>query len=186
MGSTPENATEMGSPEVIEGLTFGSITRADIAALAASVAEAFARYRSFAPERWQPPTADSEALVLERWLVDPDFWGEVAFEQLTLVGHATFIAARRHSFRPEPGSDVAHLGHLFVTPEYWGCGAATQLLGRAVSAAQTDGFTGMRLFVPEGHSRARRFYEREGFNVVGEPFEFGLGLSVLECRRRLT
>jgi len=175
----------VGSPEVVEGLTFRSITRADIAALAASVAEAFARYRSFAPEGWQPPTADGEAQVLGGWLADPDFWGEVAFERSTLVGHATFIPAARHSFRPEPESSVAHLGHLFVTPEYWGCGAATALMGHAMRASRTVGFASMRLFVPEGQSRARRFYEREGFTAVGEPFKFGLGLTVLEYRRRL-
>jgi GNAT superfamily N-acetyltransferase len=186
VGSTPEKATDLGSPDMVEAFTFRAITSADIAVLAASVAEAFARYRSFAPDAWQPPTADSEADVLEHWLDDPDFWGEVALEQSTLVGHATFIPAARHSFRPEPDANVAHLGHLFVTPEYWGFGAATQLLGRAANAARARGLTSMRLFIPEGQARARRFYEREGFNVIGEPFEFGLGLSVLECRRRQT
>ncbi len=185
MGSTRENSTDMSSSEVVYDLAFRSISRADIAALAASVAEAFARYRSFAPDGWQPPTADSETQVLAGWFGDPDFWGEVAYEETRFVGHATFIPAARHSFRPEPESSVAHLGHLFVSPEYWGFGVATQLLGRAVSGARACGFASMRLFVPEGQARARRFYEREGFNVVGDPFEFGLGLAVLEYRRRL-
>lgn len=186
MGSASENATDTGSPEVVEGLTFRSVTRADIAALAASVADAFARYRGFAPDGWQPRTADCEAQVLAGWLADADFWGEVAYEGTTLVGHATFIPAARHSFRPEPDASVAHLGHLFVAPEYWGSGGAAELLGRAASGAQACEFTSVRLFVPEGQSRARRFYEREEFNVVGEPFEFGLGLVVMECQRRLS
>jgi hypothetical protein len=41
----------------------------------------------------------------------------------------------------------------------------------------------MRLFVPAGQARARRFYAREGFVAVGKPFEFGLGLPVLEYQR---
>ena len=44
----------------------------------------------------------------------------------------------------------------------------------------------MRLFVPVGQARARRFYTREGFVVVGEPFEFGLGLPVIEYQRSLS
>jgi hypothetical protein len=42
----------------------------------------------------------------------------------------------------------------------------------------------MQLFVAVGHARARRFYEREGFDAIGEPFDPGLGLLVREHRRR--
>jgi hypothetical protein len=41
----------------------------------------------------------------------------------------------------------------------------------------------MRLFVAVGQARARRFYTREGFIEVGEPFEFGLGLPAIEYQR---
>ncbi len=185
MGSTSENTTDGDSSAVVGGLVFRAITRGDIVPLAGSVADAFTRYRSFAPDGWQPPTADTEAQVLQRWLADPGFWGEVAFEQSTLVGHATFISAAHHSFRREPDESLAHLGHLFVTPEYWGSGAATELMAHATRAARTLGFRAMRLFVPEGQTRARRFYEREGFSGVGEPFQFGLGLAVLEYRHSI-
>jgi hypothetical protein len=43
----------------------------------------------------------------------------------------------------------------------------------------------MRLFVPVGQERARRFYTREGFIAVGEPFDPGLGLPMLEYQRSL-
>jgi len=43
----------------------------------------------------------------------------------------------------------------------------------------------VRLFVAVGQARARRFYTREGFIAVGEPFEFGLGLPALEYQRAL-
>jgi predicted GNAT family N-acyltransferase len=36
-----------------------------------------------------------------------------------------------------------------------------------------------------GQARARRFYAREGFIAVGEPFEFGVGVPALEYRRSL-
>jgi hypothetical protein len=62
---------------------------------------------------------------------------------------------------------------------------ATQLLGHATSTAAGRGFRVMRLFVPAGQARARGFYAREGFVAAGEPFEFGLGLPVLEYQRSL-
>jgi hypothetical protein len=44
----------------------------------------------------------------------------------------------------------------------------------------------MRLFVPVGQARVRRFYEREGFTATGEPFDTGLKLPLLEYRRAVT
>jgi GNAT superfamily N-acetyltransferase len=74
---------------------------------------------------------------------------------------------------------------LFVVPDYWGSGLASELLERANSAALARGHDSMRLFVSQGQRRARRFYEREGFSAIGEPFEFGLELPALEYRRAL-
>jgi GNAT superfamily N-acetyltransferase len=116
---------------------------------------------------------------LDGWIADP---GELALDGSTLVGHATYIPARG-SFRPTSGPALAHLGHLFVKPRYWGTGAATQLLTHATGAATTSGFTAMRLFVPAGQARARRFYVRERFVLAGDPFDPGIGLPVIEYRR---
>jgi GNAT superfamily N-acetyltransferase len=153
--------------------------------VAAAVADAFVGYCAFAPADWEPPPASDEASRLERWIVDPGFWGEVACDERALVGHATFIGAERHSFRPVADRSLAHLLHLFVRPEYWGSGAATQLIAQATSAASRRGFTKMRLYVPVGQARARRFYAREGFAAVREPFEFGFGLPALEYQKAL-
>jgi GNAT superfamily N-acetyltransferase len=169
---------------VTEALSFREIAPDDIDELAAAVADAFLGYRVFAPAEWQPPPASEQASVLQGWIADADFWGELASEEAALAGHATFIPARR-SLRAAPDPSLAHLGHLFVKPEYWGSGVAAELLARAVAAANARGFTGMRLFVPVGQARARRFYAREGFVAVGEPFEFGLGLPALEYQRSL-
>ncbi len=169
-----------------DALTFRGIVRDDIDELATAITDAFLSYRVFAPTDWQPPPASEQATVLERWISDPDFWGELASEEGVLAGHATSIPAVRHSFRPASDASVAHLGHLFVKPEHWGSGVADDLLARATSAASRHGFASMRLFVPVGQARARRFYTREGFVAVGEPFEFGLGLPALEYQLSLT
>jgi len=141
-----------------ETLSFRGISRDDIDELAALVADAFVGYRS---------------------------WGTLAREKQTLAGHATFIPATRHSQHAAPDLALAHLGHLFVKPAYWGSGVAAQLLTRARTAANARGFAAMRLFVPAGQARARRFYTREGFTQAGEPFDAGLALPVLEYRRSL-
>jgi GNAT superfamily N-acetyltransferase len=130
--------------------------------------------------------ASAQVEVLERWIDDPDFWGELAaVDGQTPAGHATFVPAARHSVRAVGNPAIAHLGHLFVRPEHWGSGVATQLLACAARAAGARGFDLMRLFVPVGQARARRFYERERFASTGEPFDPGLGLPVLEYQRSL-
>jgi GNAT superfamily N-acetyltransferase len=166
-------------------VAFREIVQDDIDELATAVADAFLGYRVFAPSDWKPPPASEQASVLQSWIEDSDFWGELACEEGALAGHATFIPAVRHSFRPSSDASFAHLGHLFVKPEHWGSGVSGMLLARASSAAATRGFAAMRLFVPAGQARARRFYAREGFVAVGEPFEFGLGLPALEYQRSL-
>jgi GNAT superfamily N-acetyltransferase len=165
-----------------EALTFREVGREDIDQLAALVADAFADYRAFAPAGWRPPTASDQVRVLDGWIADPEFWGELALDGPTLVGHAVYIPARG-SFRPTSEPALAHLGHLFVKPRYWGTGAATQLLTHATGAATIGGFTAMRLFVPAGQARARRFYDRERFVLIGAPFDPGIRLPVIEYRR---
>lgn len=169
---------------VPEPLAFREIVRDDIDELAAFVADSFGGYREFAPAGWNHPTANEQVGVLQGWIADPDFWGELALDGQALVGHATYIPAC-HSFRVTPEPTLAHLGHLFVKPRYWGTGAATQLLAHATSAAATRGFTAMRLFVPTGQARSRHFYARENFVAVGEPFDPGIGLPVIEYQRSL-
>jgi GNAT superfamily N-acetyltransferase len=128
----------------------------------------------------------ASASGLHHWIADPDFWGELASDEQALVGHATFTPTIHRSFRPAPDPALAHLGYLFVKPEYWGSGIAAELLARATNAASARGLAAMRLFVPVGQARARRFYAREGFAAVGDPFEFDLGLPALEYQRSLS
>lgn len=170
-----------GTPITLE---YRDICDEDVDELAVLVAEAFAGYRTFAPAGWRPPTAGDQVDVLRGWIAERDFWGELALDGQTLVGHATYIPARR-SFRVAADPALAHLGHLFIKPRYWGTGAAPQLLAHALSAAATRGYTAMRLFVPVGQARARSFYTREQFAPFGDPFDPGHGLPVIEYRRCL-
>ena len=147
--------------------------------------EGFASYRSFAPQGWEPPAGELD--FLRTRLGDPDVWCMVAEAGGDLAGHVSLMPASAHGRRPSPRLDLGHLWQLFVRPAFWGTGLATELHLRMVCEAGTRGFREMRLFTPVDHGRARRFYEREGWGAVGEPFdEREFGMDLLEYRRPIS
>jgi GNAT superfamily N-acetyltransferase len=101
-----------------------------------------------------------------------------------VVAHAAFMPART-SRVPIDIDTLAHLRALFVDREWWGCGLAGTLHSMALEEAARRKFTSIRLFTPTGQARARRFYEREGWTLLGEGAESAHGLPVVEYRRGL-
>lgn len=173
-----------GSPQ--PGVRMRRAGPADAHVLEATAGEAFAGYRSFAPEGWSPPARGNEiiATIGER-LDDPTMWCTLAELEGAPAGHVGFLASERTS-RPDPAPDLAHLWHLFVRPPHWGSGLATRLHALAVEEATRRGYTTMRLHTPSGQARARRFYEREGWWVTAtRAADPVLGLETVEYRRRL-
>jgi len=154
----------------------------DVPALAANVSEAFQGYRSFAPPGWEPPPAERELQYLRERLAEPHTWCLVADVGGAIAGHVAFfdaVVARR----PESERGLAHFYQLFVRPDHQGSGVAKALMAAAVAAARERGFLTMRLFTPALQARARRFYEREGWVVSGEPEPHpDMGLDIVEYR----
>jgi GNAT superfamily N-acetyltransferase len=56
---------------------------------------------------------------------------------------------------------------LFVVPEEWGSGVATQLLAAGLDRIRAAGHGAAALDVMADNARARRFYEREGWTPDG-------------------
>jgi GNAT superfamily N-acetyltransferase len=167
------------------GFSFREAGVADADAIARVVADAFAGYRSFAPAGWEPPTAEDEiGHGVAPLLVDPDAWCVVAERDGGVVAHSAFQPART-SVEPIDQEGLAHLRALFVDRQWWGCGLAAKLHSMALEEAARRGFTAIRLFTPAGQARARRFYEREGWQPTGEPVDSPFGLAVVEYRRPL-
>jgi GNAT superfamily N-acetyltransferase len=156
---------------------------ADAEQLALNVSEGFASYRSFAPADWVPPSAAEELAMLAEALPARDTWCLLAEVEGELAGHVAIRAASTARFgSPEPG--LAHFWQLFVKPAWHGSGLALALHGEALREARERGYSTLRLFAVEGAGRARRFYEREGWVLEGEPMELaGFGLPVVEYRR---
>jgi GNAT superfamily N-acetyltransferase len=145
-------------------------------------AECFETYRDFAPPGWSPPSAEEEVERLQELLADGDVWYLVAEVDGDLVGHVGFLPAAR-SHQPVADAALAHLRQLFVRPAHWGTGLAARLHAAAIEEAIARGYAAMRLFTPAGQARARRFYEREGWTLAGEPdFDKRIGFEVAEYR----
>jgi GNAT superfamily N-acetyltransferase len=160
---------------------------ADAEHVALVVAAGLETYRGFAPAGWEPPVLEWELDVIRERLGLADTWSRIAVADGAPVGHVALVSARANR---HPGSPVipglAHLWHLFVVPDWWGTGLATELLRAALAEAEHRAYDTIRLFTPAEQARARAFYEREGFRTAGDPqYEPGLGLTLVEYRREL-
>jgi len=95
--------------------------------------------------------------------VDPSNSGLLLIGELDGTPVATAYVSRRSS---EP--DLAGLGGMWVMPEARGQGVGAALIDAALSWAAGHGCVSIELSVTVGNERARRLYERAGFQVTGE------------------
>lgn len=96
-----------------------------------------------------------------------------------LAGWAAFGPHRDGDVR----TDDAELYALYVGPEHIGRGVGRTLMTEAALRCAAAGHRSMYLWVLKENARARRFYERAGFEADGteEPFEVD-GVAVPEVR----
>ena len=64
-----------------------------------------------------------------------------------------------------PPRDLPEIDMLYVDPEAWGSQVALRLLDAGLDWIARQGHAQARLRVVEVHNRARRFYEREGWQL---------------------
>jgi GNAT superfamily N-acetyltransferase len=80
---------------------------------------------------------------------------------------------------------VGELQSLYVIPAEWGSGAGGRLHDAALDGMRALGAREATLWVVEANTRARRFYEREGWESDGETKQTKLSdLDVTELRYR--
>lgn len=166
------------------------ITRAatadDARAIAETLTEAFHGYLAWAPPDWSPPLrSDEDEALLAKALSRPGVWCLLATAHGKTVGHVALAPFTMLEPQPPPPGTI-NLWQLFVRPAWQGSGVAVRLIQAAIGEAQRRGFTRMRLWTPRGATRARRFYEREGWTATGSrrdgsPF----GLPVVQYARAL-
>ena len=75
---------------------------------------------------------------------------------------------------------------IYALPEAWGTGTGHALMQAGVEAMRSAGYCDAILYVLDDNTRARRFYEREGWALDGgtKPDEF-FGVEITELRYRL-
>lgn len=108
------------------------------------------------------------------YLADPDRAVLVAVD--ATVGFAPLLGYTMLVFTPPTDPDVqtsltlapsAELSKCYVHPDHHGAGVAHALMAASLEVARDRGAVGMWLGVNQENARARAFYERSGFTVVG-------------------
>jgi GNAT superfamily N-acetyltransferase len=161
--------------------TLRPATADDAEALIAVMAEGVAGYRDFAPD-WEMRMPPLEGMRARIELAGG--FTLLAEADGAVLGHVSYLPSE-DSGHPDPQPGLAHLWQMFVRESHQGSGLATELMARAVAAAREGGYTQMRLYTPALQQRARRFYEREGWELLREFFDDRLGLDVAEYRLAL-
>ncbi len=106
--------------------------------------------------------------------------------QAELVGEVDGHVGGFVSVGPSRDSDAGDAGELYaiyLLPELWGCGLGRRLMDAALDTLAGLGFDAATLWVLEGNQRARRFYEKAGWNIDGATkVDDGPGFPIAEVR----
>ncbi len=101
-----------------------------------------------------------------------------------IVGFVSYGPAHDDDCDPEL---VAEIIAIYVDPDSWGNQIGTMLYEFAADDLSGQSFVVVTLWVLEANARARRFYERRGFELDGKTSTNSLGppLQVVGYRREL-
>ena len=163
-----------------------AVRREDAGAIVELVHDCFEEYREIAPAGWEPPPdrrgpRERMEAGLER-ASTRGLVGEAAGDH---AGHVLWIPAADSERMDTDDPEVAYLWQLFVAPAHRGSGLASRLMGDTLDAASA-GYEEIRLLTPRDHGRARRFYEREGWSLLGDwGMDSDLKLPIVEYGLRL-
>jgi GNAT superfamily N-acetyltransferase len=151
----------------------------DAPVLLSVVQEGFETYRDIAPPGWVAPEQSAHADAFRAELADPATFCLVAEAGGEPVGVVTWLPAATPS--PDGHLPDVHFRHLFVLEAYWGSGIAVELHDAAIEGMRARGVESARLFTPADQARARRFYEREGWELrVDRYFDPKIGFDIVE------
>ncbi len=84
-------------------------------------------------------------------------------------------------------STTGELWGIYITPDYWHKGIGTKLVHKAENMLQSRGCTQIVLWVLEGNTNARQFYEKVGFRLDGvyKMVELGKPFKAVRYRKML-
>jgi GNAT superfamily N-acetyltransferase len=79
--------------------------------------------------------------------------------------------------------NVGHVSMVFVEPRRWGEGIGAELMAGIAAAAAECGWTTLSLWTRVDNERARRLYEREGYQLTGDEKELTPGDLIVRYQR---
>lgn len=78
--------------------------------------------------------------------------------------------------------DHAEIVSFYTLEEYWGKGLAKEMMSAALEAVRRAGYRHVMLWVMQENQRARRFYEKSGFQAGGREKGSSFAGYVVEVR----
>ncbi len=141
-----------------------------------------AAYRGLMPDEYLDKLDPvRRELVWKQLLSAPEETVFVVLRDLRIVGFCDVLSSR-DSGAP---AEVGEIASLYVEPEEWGKGAGRSLVAAALEHARQVGFKMLTLWVLSSNVRARRFYEKAGFEPDGaEKTDERRGFPLHEIRYR--
>jgi GNAT superfamily N-acetyltransferase len=165
--------------ELPAGIELRRARSGDQAAVTEFVLSGIDSYREWAPNwRPEPPSPERREALSALFDDDERAWILMALAGDEIVG-LTSMAMTTGADARVPDEGTIYLWQMFVRGDHQGTGLAGALLDRLLEEARRRGYERMVLWTPAGAAQARRFYEREGFELTGEEdpdSSFGLPL----------
>ncbi|MBR6115064.1 MAG: GNAT family N-acetyltransferase [Oscillospiraceae bacterium] len=118
-----------------------------------------------------------DAIPEGRWAGSADIPGwhtMVCVENGAFIGTSSFCRSRFDRY-PDAGEVIS----IYLLPEYTGRGYGGELLNAVLGELHRQGFKDVFLWVLEENTRARRFYEKNGFSCTDEYLDARIGGKAL-------
>jgi GNAT superfamily N-acetyltransferase len=125
-----------------------------------------------------PPSPEMRERLDGLYDDDERAWALLALAGDEVIGVVSLALMTGADPRP-PAPGTVYLWQMFVRRDWQGSGLAGALMDRVLEEARRRGYRRMVLWTPAGAAQARRFYEREGWELTGEEdpeSQFGLPL----------
>ncbi|MEV4622899.1 GNAT family N-acetyltransferase [Asanoa sp. NPDC049573] len=111
---------------------------------------------------------DTFAARRRQWHGAKEFETLVAVDDRAIVGFTTVGQYRNQQDRTDLVPGVGEVLAIYLEPNRVGTGLGRTLMAAGLAELDDRGFRTVRLWVLEDNTRARRFYEKAGFQPDGE------------------
>jgi GNAT superfamily N-acetyltransferase len=172
--------------DVPAGIELRRIGPDDVPSIMEVAESAILTYREWAPD-WSPipPSPEIRERLSGLWEDETQAWGLLAFAGGEPVGEIS-LSLRTGVEAEVPDPQTVYLWQMFVRRPWQGSGLAGALMDRLLEEARRRGYERILVWTPQGAAQARRFYEREGFELTGEEDpDSSFGLPLVQYGRRI-